>query len=251
MIIKVCDWSTLLLILLRRWPLPGSFRDGRRWDLLTSTCSYVGVFAPQMIDQGLILHDGSYFRDMWNILDFIVVVGALIAFALTWVARSRSLPVTQDDSRSRVASSTASIVAGDFAPGSAALLTHAADVTVVPAASKHPLCRFTLLSFSVWSEQLLLRSLLISLLSHSVFLFLPQLLFSVVPVDFVTVGAFQECDGVKTLVTKCKRLHWFSSFLFLSTSCLHWGLAFVLFNRQPCRWCLINWILWWGFTFLQ
>uniref|UniRef100_A0A8C3B3N5 Calcium voltage-gated channel subunit alpha1 E n=1 Tax=Cyclopterus lumpus TaxID=8103 RepID=A0A8C3B3N5_CYCLU len=36
-----------------------------------------------MIDQGLILHDGSYFRDMWNILDFIVVVGALIAFALT------------------------------------------------------------------------------------------------------------------------------------------------------------------------
>lgn len=39
----------------------------------------------QMIDQGLILHDGSYFRDMWNILDFIVVVGALIAFALTWV----------------------------------------------------------------------------------------------------------------------------------------------------------------------
>uniref|UniRef100_A0A673K1G6 Voltage-dependent calcium channel type A subunit alpha-1 n=1 Tax=Sinocyclocheilus rhinocerous TaxID=307959 RepID=A0A673K1G6_9TELE len=37
----------------------------------------------QMIDQGLILHDGSYFRDLWNILDFIVVVGALIAFALT------------------------------------------------------------------------------------------------------------------------------------------------------------------------
>ncbi|KAG7487800.1 hypothetical protein MATL_G00027330 [Megalops atlanticus] len=36
-----------------------------------------------MIDQGLILHDGSYFRDLWNILDFIVVVGALIAFALT------------------------------------------------------------------------------------------------------------------------------------------------------------------------
>uniref|UniRef100_A0A3B5LY77 Ion transport domain-containing protein n=1 Tax=Xiphophorus couchianus TaxID=32473 RepID=A0A3B5LY77_9TELE len=32
---------------------------------------------------GLILHDGSYFRDLWNILDFIVVVGALVAFALT------------------------------------------------------------------------------------------------------------------------------------------------------------------------
>ncbi|KAG7230766.1 hypothetical protein INR49_019580 [Caranx melampygus] len=27
----------------------------------------------KMIDQGLILHDGSYFRDLWNILDFIVV----------------------------------------------------------------------------------------------------------------------------------------------------------------------------------
>lgn len=37
----------------------------------------------KMIDQGLILHDGSYFRDPWNFLDFIVVVGALIAFALT------------------------------------------------------------------------------------------------------------------------------------------------------------------------
>uniref|UniRef100_A0A8C7HTX1 Calcium voltage-gated channel subunit alpha1 E n=1 Tax=Oncorhynchus kisutch TaxID=8019 RepID=A0A8C7HTX1_ONCKI len=37
----------------------------------------------RMIDQGLILHDGSYFRDLWNILDFIVVVGALVAFALT------------------------------------------------------------------------------------------------------------------------------------------------------------------------
>lgn len=39
----------------------------------------------QMIDQGLLLHDGSYFRDLWNILDFIVVVGALVAFALTSV----------------------------------------------------------------------------------------------------------------------------------------------------------------------
>lgn len=39
----------------------------------------------QMIDQGLILHDGSYFRDLWNILDFIVVVGALVAFALSSV----------------------------------------------------------------------------------------------------------------------------------------------------------------------
>uniref|UniRef100_A0A4W5K393 Calcium voltage-gated channel subunit alpha1 E n=1 Tax=Hucho hucho TaxID=62062 RepID=A0A4W5K393_9TELE len=48
---------------------------------------FTGVFTFEMIikmiDLGLLLHDGSYFRDLWNILDFIVVVGALFAFALT------------------------------------------------------------------------------------------------------------------------------------------------------------------------
>lgn len=39
--------------------------------------------APQMIDLGLVLHQGAYFRDLWNILDFIVVSGALVAFAFT------------------------------------------------------------------------------------------------------------------------------------------------------------------------
>ncbi|XP_078499591.1 voltage-dependent R-type calcium channel subunit alpha-1E [Lissotriton helveticus] len=47
---------------------------------------FTGVFTFEMvikmIDQGLVLHDGSYFRDLWNLLDFVVVVGALIAFAL-------------------------------------------------------------------------------------------------------------------------------------------------------------------------
>ncbi|XP_008565601.1 PREDICTED: voltage-dependent R-type calcium channel subunit alpha-1E isoform X3 [Galeopterus variegatus] len=47
---------------------------------------FTGVFTFEMvikmIDQGLILQDGSYFRDLWNILDFVVVVGALVAFAL-------------------------------------------------------------------------------------------------------------------------------------------------------------------------
>nr|KAF6396282.1 calcium voltage-gated channel subunit alpha1 E [Rousettus aegyptiacus] len=47
---------------------------------------FTGVFTFEMVikmvDQGLILQDGSYFRDLWNILDFIVVVGALVAFAL-------------------------------------------------------------------------------------------------------------------------------------------------------------------------
>lgn len=37
----------------------------------------------QMIDLGLVLHQGAYFRDLWNILDFIVVSGALVAFAFT------------------------------------------------------------------------------------------------------------------------------------------------------------------------
>lgn len=37
----------------------------------------------QMVDLGLVLHQGSYFRDLWNILDFIVVSGALVAFAFT------------------------------------------------------------------------------------------------------------------------------------------------------------------------
>ncbi|XP_037625796.1 voltage-dependent R-type calcium channel subunit alpha-1E isoform X2 [Sebastes umbrosus] len=59
------------------------------WNEVLRYFDYVftGVFTFEMIikmiDQGLILHDGSYFRDLWNILDFIVVVGALVAFALS------------------------------------------------------------------------------------------------------------------------------------------------------------------------
>uniref|UniRef100_A0A8C6WX24 Voltage-dependent N-type calcium channel subunit alpha-1B n=1 Tax=Neogobius melanostomus TaxID=47308 RepID=A0A8C6WX24_9GOBI len=48
---------------------------------------FTGVFTFEMvikmIDLGLLLHPGSYFRDLWNILDFIVVSGALVAFACT------------------------------------------------------------------------------------------------------------------------------------------------------------------------
>ncbi|XP_068600039.1 voltage-dependent R-type calcium channel subunit alpha-1E [Brachionichthys hirsutus] len=59
------------------------------WNKVLRYFDYVftGVFTFEMIikmiDQGLILHDGSYFRDLWNVLDFIVVVGALVAFALS------------------------------------------------------------------------------------------------------------------------------------------------------------------------
>ncbi|TRY59913.1 hypothetical protein DNTS_010055 [Danionella cerebrum] len=59
------------------------FRAFSGSQLNPKTCRTEDLFGMKMIDQGLILHDGSYFRDMWNILDFIVVVGALFAFALT------------------------------------------------------------------------------------------------------------------------------------------------------------------------
>jgi len=38
----------------------------------------------QVIDLGVIFHPRSYCRDLWNILDAIVVTCALIAFAFTW-----------------------------------------------------------------------------------------------------------------------------------------------------------------------
>lgn len=61
---------------------PGARRSGHtvaRTPWLMGGCH---ILLLQMIDQGLILQDGSYFRDLWNILDFVVVVGALVAFAL-------------------------------------------------------------------------------------------------------------------------------------------------------------------------
>nr|XP_011771105.1 voltage-dependent P/Q-type calcium channel subunit alpha-1A isoform X1 [Macaca nemestrina] len=55
---------------------------------------FTGVFTFEMvikmIDLGLVLHQGAYFRDLWNILDFIVVSGALVAFAFTSSARGNS-----------------------------------------------------------------------------------------------------------------------------------------------------------------
>ncbi|XP_043938320.1 voltage-dependent P/Q-type calcium channel subunit alpha-1A [Protopterus annectens] len=55
---------------------------------------FTGVFTFEMvikmIDLGLVLHQGAYFRDLWNILDFIVVSGALVAFAFTSNVRGGS-----------------------------------------------------------------------------------------------------------------------------------------------------------------
>ncbi|KAI4899043.1 hypothetical protein NFI96_001213, partial [Prochilodus magdalenae] len=48
---------------------------------------FTGVFTFEMLIKmvvlGLVLHEGSYFRDLWNFLDFIVVSGALVAFGFT------------------------------------------------------------------------------------------------------------------------------------------------------------------------
>jgi voltage-dependent calcium channel N type alpha-1B len=48
---------------------------------------FTAVFAIEMIlkliDLGVILHPGSYFRDFWNILDAIVVICAIFAFFVT------------------------------------------------------------------------------------------------------------------------------------------------------------------------
>ncbi|XP_025905696.1 voltage-dependent P/Q-type calcium channel subunit alpha-1A-like, partial [Nothoprocta perdicaria] len=55
---------------------------------------FTGVFTFEMVikmvDLGLVLHQGAYFRDLWNILDFIVVSGALVAFAFTSSSRGSS-----------------------------------------------------------------------------------------------------------------------------------------------------------------
>uniref|UniRef100_A0A0N5AJK0 Voltage-dependent calcium channel type A subunit alpha-1 n=1 Tax=Syphacia muris TaxID=451379 RepID=A0A0N5AJK0_9BILA len=49
---------------------------------------FTGVFALEMtlklIDQGVILHPGSYCRDFWNVLDGVVVVFALLAFSFAF-----------------------------------------------------------------------------------------------------------------------------------------------------------------------
>ena len=37
----------------------------------------------QIVDLGVILHEGSYCRDVWNLLDALVVICALVAFGFT------------------------------------------------------------------------------------------------------------------------------------------------------------------------
>ncbi|XP_067130024.1 voltage-dependent calcium channel type A subunit alpha-1-like isoform X9 [Centruroides vittatus] len=57
--------------------------------------AFTGVFTVEMvlkvIDQGIILHPGSYCRDLWNILDAIVVICALVAFAFAGSSTGQNL----------------------------------------------------------------------------------------------------------------------------------------------------------------
>ncbi|KAE8620103.1 hypothetical protein XENTR_v10010099 [Xenopus tropicalis] len=56
---------------------------------------FTGVFTFEMVikmvDLGLILHQGAYFRDLWNFLDFIVVCGALVAFAFSGGSKGKDI----------------------------------------------------------------------------------------------------------------------------------------------------------------
>ncbi|PRD33048.1 UNVERIFIED_CONTAM: Voltage-dependent calcium channel type A subunit alpha-1 [Trichonephila clavipes] len=54
--------------------------------------AFTGFFAIEMVvDQGVILHPGSYCRDLWNILDAIVVICALVAFAFVGSSTGQNL----------------------------------------------------------------------------------------------------------------------------------------------------------------
>uniref|UniRef100_A0A8C2J4V2 Voltage-dependent N-type calcium channel subunit alpha n=1 Tax=Cyprinus carpio TaxID=7962 RepID=A0A8C2J4V2_CYPCA len=58
---------------------------------------FTGVFTFEMLIKmvvlGLVLHEGSYFRDLWNFLDFVVVSGALVAFAFTGSSKGKDISV--------------------------------------------------------------------------------------------------------------------------------------------------------------
>ena len=48
--------------------------------IFTAVFTFEMIF--KIIDLGLIFHPGAYFRSFWNVLDFVVVSGALLSFAM-------------------------------------------------------------------------------------------------------------------------------------------------------------------------
>ncbi|XP_064457887.1 voltage-dependent calcium channel type A subunit alpha-1-like isoform X3 [Ornithodoros turicata] len=69
--------------------------SGRNKFLNYFDYAFTGVFTVEMLlkitDQGVIFHPGSYCRDSWNILDAIVVICALIAFAFAGSSTGQNL----------------------------------------------------------------------------------------------------------------------------------------------------------------
>nr|XP_042909199.1 voltage-dependent calcium channel type A subunit alpha-1 isoform X2 [Parasteatoda tepidariorum] len=57
--------------------------------------AFTGVFAVEMslkvVDLGIIFHPGSYCRDLWNLLDAVVVICALVAFAFAGSSTGQNL----------------------------------------------------------------------------------------------------------------------------------------------------------------
>ena len=46
------------------------------------TAAFVVEMILKIISRGFCLHPGSYIRDLWNVLDFVVVVGALLSYVM-------------------------------------------------------------------------------------------------------------------------------------------------------------------------
>ena len=50
------------------------------------------------MDLGVVLHEGAYCRDVWNLLDALVVICALVAFGFTYERRFCSMKKKNDSS---------------------------------------------------------------------------------------------------------------------------------------------------------
>jgi hypothetical protein len=61
--------------------------SGRNRILNYLDYAFTGVFTIELllkiVDLGVVLHEGAYCRDIWNILDALVVICALVAFGFT------------------------------------------------------------------------------------------------------------------------------------------------------------------------
>ena len=70
----------------------------------------------QVIDSGIILHQGSYLREIWNIMDAVVVICAAVSFTfdMMWVpmCKTRSEYLRRFDPMPSVVDAVVAILAG-------------------------------------------------------------------------------------------------------------------------------------------